>query len=108
LSDQAARDTLQQDAVAARVGSMPCVEWFAGQDDYYQEQVPPDHVRARASAEAGIAFGWRGFVVDGDESVSLEYFGESADHQTLYKEFGITAGHLVMAAKASLARVRAR
>jgi hypothetical protein len=39
--------------------------------------------RARVSVEAGIA-------------------------QTLYKEFGIAAKHVVTAAKASLARVRAR
>jgi transketolase len=87
LSDQAARDTLQQDGIADRVVFMPCVEWFAGRD---------------------ASYGWRDFAGDAGESVSLEYFGESADHQTLYKEFGITAGHVVTAAKASLARVRAR
>jgi transketolase len=45
---------------------------------------------------------------DAGESVSLDHFGESADHQTLYREFGITAEHVVTAAKASLARARAR
>lgn len=29
---------LQQDSIAARVVSMPCVEWFAEQDDSYQEE----------------------------------------------------------------------
>jgi transketolase len=86
----------------------PAVEWFAEQDDSYQQEVLPGHVRARVSVEAGIALGWRGFVGDAGESVSLDHFGESADYQTLYKEFGITADHVVAAAKASLARARAR
>ena len=29
--------------------------------------------------------------------------GESADHRTLYSEFGLTAEHVVMASQASLA-----
>jgi transketolase len=104
----AAREALQRDGIAARVVSMPCVEWFAEQDDSYQQEVLPTRVRARVSVEAGIALGWRGFVGDAGECVSLEHFGESADYQTLYKEFGITAEHVVTAAKTSLARVRAR
>jgi transketolase len=103
----AAREALQQDGIAARVVSMPCVEWFAEQDASYQQEVLPTRVRARVSVEAGIALGWRGFVGDAGECVGLEHFGESADYQILYREFGITAEHVVTAAKASLARVRA-
>jgi transketolase len=103
-----ARETLQQQGIAGRVDSMPCVEWFAGQDDSYQQEVFPAHVRSRVSVEAGVAPGWRGFAGDGGECVSLEHFGESADYQTLYKEFGFTAGHVVTAAEPSLARARAR
>jgi transketolase len=85
---------------------MPCVEWFAEQDASYREEVLPARVRARVSVEAGVALGWRAFVGDAGESVSLEHFGESADYQTLYKEFGFTAEHVAAAARASLARVR--
>lgn len=67
---------------------MRCAEWFAEQDDSYRQEVLAAHVRGAC--------------------VSLERFGESADCQTLYKEFGFTAEHVVTAAKASLARVRAR
>jgi transketolase len=104
----AAREALQQDGIAARAVSMPCAEWFAAQDASYQQEVLPARVRARVSVEAGIALGWRGFVGDAGECVGLEHFGESADYQTLYREFGITAEHVVTAAKASVARVRAR
>ena len=102
----AARDQLQAAGIATRVVSMPCLEWFTEQDDAYRDEVLPPAVRARVSVEAGIAQGWRSYVGDAGESVSLEHFGASADYQKLYEEFGFTAEHVVEAARASLARVR--
>ena len=92
----AARQTLQPEGAGA--ASMPGAEWFAGRDAYYQQELLPAHVRARASAEAGVAPGWRGFVGDAGERVSPEHFEESADYQTLYQEFGFTAGPVGAAA----------
>ena len=100
-----ARELLAQEGIAARVVSMPCVEWFTAQEAAYQEEVLPARVRARVSAEAGIALGWRAFVGDAGECVSLEHFGASADYRVLYEEFGITAERVTAAARASLARV---
>jgi transketolase len=101
-----AREQLQAEDIPTRVVSMPCVEWFAEQDDAYREAVLPAAVRARVSVEAGIALGWRGFVGDAGESVSLEHFGASADYKVLYDEFGITAERVAAAARDSLARVQ--
>jgi transketolase len=101
----AARTALQDDGIPTRVVSMPCVEWFAGQDASYQEEVLPPGVRARVSVEAGIALGWRAFVGDAGECVSLEHFGASAAGATLYKEFGFTADRVVAAARSSLTRL---
>jgi transketolase len=103
----AARSALQQDGISTRVVSMPCVEWFAGQDASYQEEVLPPGIRARVSVEAGVALGWREFVGDAGECVSLEHYGASADAQTLFEEFGITADHVAAAARSSLARLSA-
>ncbi len=97
-----ARETLQAEGTPTRVVSMPCVEWFEEQTDAYRQEVLPPGVRARVSVEAGIALGWRGYVGDTGESVSLEHFGASADYKTLYLQFGITAERVVAAAKASL------
>jgi transketolase len=102
----AARDQLEAAGITARVVSMPCVEWFEEQDEAYREEILPAAVRARVSVEAGIALGWRAFVGDYGESVSLEHFGASADYQVLYEKFGLTAEHVVEAARASLARAR--
>jgi transketolase len=102
----AAREQLEAAGIATRVVSMPCVEWFNEQDDAYREEVLPAAVRARVSIEAGIGLGWRGFVGDDGETVSLEHFGASAAYQKLYEEFGLTAEHVAAAARVSLARVR--
>jgi transketolase len=98
-----ARDTLEAEGVATRVVSMPCVEWFEEQDADYRESVLPSSVRARVSVEAGIAQGWWKYVGTDGRVVSLEHFGASADYQTLYREFGITAEAVVAAAHESLA-----
>jgi transketolase len=100
----AARELLAADGIAARVVSMPCVEWFTAQDASYQEEVLPARVRARVSVEAGIALGWRAFTGDAGESVSLEHFGASASYQDLYEHFGLTAENVVDAARSSLAK----
>jgi transketolase len=100
-----ARKVLEAEGVAARVVSMPCVEWFDEQDEAYRESVLPSAVRARVSVEAGIAQPWHRFTGDAGENVSIEHFGASADYQTLFREFGFTTENVVAAAKRSLARI---
>jgi transketolase len=103
----AAREQLQADGIPTRVVSMPCREWFDAQDEPYRREVLPPEVPARVSVEAGIGQGWRELVGDAGRIVSLEHFGASADHQTLFREFGFTAEHVAAAARESLAALRA-
>ncbi|ROS74439.1 transketolase [Cellulomonas sp. PhB143] len=98
-----ARDLLAADGISARVVSMPCREWFDKQDDDYRDSVIPAAVRARVSVEAGVAQGWHDIVGDAGRTVSLEHYGASADYETLYREFGITAEAVADAARASVA-----
>jgi transketolase len=97
-----ARDQLQADGIAARVVSMPCVEWFAAQDPAYRDTVLPPGIRARVSVEAGITSGWEKIIGDAGRSVGVEHYGASADYQTLYRQFGITAGAVAAAARDSI------
>ncbi len=101
-----AREILQADGTPTRVVSMPSMEWFDAQDAAYREEVLPPSVRARVSVEAGLAAPWRPYVGDLGRSVSLEHFGASADYETLYREFGITADAVVTAARESLAALQ--
>ncbi|MDQ1696005.1 MAG: transketolase, partial [Frankiaceae bacterium] len=102
-----ARQLLEAEGTPTRVVSMPCREWFEEQDASYQQQVLPPAVRARVSVEAAVALGWRDFVGDDGESLSLEHFGASAPYQILYEQFGITAERVVAAAHSSLSKVGA-
>jgi transketolase len=101
----AAQEQLEERGVAARVVSMPSWEWFAEQDAAYRENVLPRSIKARVSIEAGVAMGWREFVGDAGEIVSIEHFGASAQYTHLYEIFGLTAAAVVQAAEKSLARV---
>jgi len=97
-----ARDLLAAKGVAARVVSMPCVEWFDAQSKAYRDKVLPPSVRARVTVEAGIAQSWHRFLGDAGRAVSLEHFGASAAYQRLYDEFGITAKAVAKAAQESI------
>ncbi|QIM16506.1 transketolase [Leucobacter insecticola] len=99
-----ARERLAADGIGARVVSAPCLEWFAEQSEEYRASVLPADVTARVSVEAGLALGWERYVGDRGRSVSIEHFGASADFETLFREFGITADAVVAAARESLGR----
>jgi transketolase len=101
-----AREQLAGEGVRARVVSMPCREWFDAQDQDYRDSVLPPAVRARVSVEAAVAQGWREIVGDAGRSVSLEHYGASADYQTIYEKFGITAKAVAQAARDSIAAAR--
>jgi transketolase len=98
-----ARDQLAANGISARVVSMPCREWWDAQDQAYRDSVIPPRVKARVSVEAGVAQGWREIVGDAGKIVSLEHFGASADYQTIFREFGITAEAVALAAEESVA-----
>jgi transketolase len=102
-----ARKILEAEGVPTRVVSMPCVEWFHAQDAAYRQTVLPPSVRARVAVEAGIGLGWREFVGEEGQVVSLEHFGASAPYKTLFTQFGFTPERVVAAAKASLAKTGA-
>lgn len=96
-----AAETLEGESIPTRVVSVPCMEWFLEQDQAYIDSVLPPEVTARVSVEAGIAMPWFRFTGTKGRNVSLEHYGASADYQTLFKEFGITADAVVAAAKES-------
>ena len=102
----AAAQTLADVGVAARVVSMPCVEWFDEQEPEYRESVLPADVRARVSVEAGVAMPWYRLLGSAGVPVSIEQFGASADGALLFREFGITADAVVRAAEESIRRAK--
>lgn len=93
-----AASRLQETGVAARVVSMPCIEWFEAQSDEYQNAVLPPRVRARVSIEAGISQGWYRFIGLDGEAVSVEGYGLSGDGAEILRRKGICVAAVVAAA----------
>lgn len=100
----AARDLLQAEGIGTRVVSMPCQEWFDAQSADYKAEVLPAGT-ARVAIEAGVAMGWRDYVGDAGEIVSIEHFGESAAGTRLFVKYGYTADNVAAKARQALARL---
>jgi transketolase len=97
--------SLAADGTAVRVVSMPCWELFEQQSQNYRDEVLPPDVRARLSVEAGVALGWKAWVGDAGDSISIEHFGASAPGATVLEQFGYNLDNVVAKASALLEHV---
>ncbi len=94
-----AHKLLADEGIKAGVVSMPSWEIFEEQDKQYQESVLPASVKARVGIEAGVRQGWDRWLGDKGVFIGMSSFGASAPGPVCLKEFGITAGAIVKAAK---------
>jgi transketolase len=88
-------DALAGRGVDVRVVALPSWELFEAEDAAYREMVLPAAVKARVAIEAASPFGWERYVGDEGVIIGLDHFGASAPAGVLYKEFGLTAEHVV-------------
>jgi transketolase len=95
----AAYERLAAEGVAARVVSVPSMEWFANQPPEYRDAVLPPTVRARLAVEAAVPQPWYRWVGDEGAVMGIERFGASAPYQRIYEEFGLTVEKVVQRAK---------
>jgi transketolase len=105
LALAAGRRIADENGTNVRVVSMPCWELFELQEADYREQVLPPEVGARLSVEPGVALGWKRWVGDRGDSVSLERFGASAPGSTVLERLGFNVDNVVARATALLERV---
>src|SRR5690606_17772816 len=92
------------DDVAVRVVSMPCWELFEAQPEEYRDQVLPPDVPRRLAVEAGVSLGWRRWIGDAGDSVSIDRFGASAPGTEVLEKLGFTPENVVERARALLAK----
>ena len=90
---------LAVEGIRVRVVSLPSWELFDGQPQDYRDSVLPPGVKARVAVEAGIKLGWEHYVGLDGAVVGMDSFGASAPASVLYEKFGITAEHVIQAAK---------
>jgi transketolase len=96
---------LDSEGTTARVVSMPCWDLFEEQPSDYRDEVLPPDVKARLSVEAGVKLGWKQWVGDAGDSISIEHFGASAPGNTVLEKFGYTVDNVVARALALHTRV---
>lgn len=78
-----------------RVVSMPCTERFDRQPQEYKDKVLPPECKKRVAIEAGVSDIWHKYVGSDGKVVGVDDFGLSAPGNTVMKERGITAEHLM-------------
>lgn len=86
-----AADILEEKGVRARVVSMPCMELFEEQSEFYRELVLPSVCRTRVACEALGGMSWRKYLGFEGRLVSMKGFGASAPAGRLFEKYGFTA-----------------
>ena len=99
----AARETLAEEGIAARVVSMPSWELFEDQDQACRESVLPPTIAARVTVEEASPIGWDRYAGPTGIVLGMRNFGMSAPAAVVTEHFGFTVGHVVAAAKQSIA-----
>ncbi|OLC09820.1 MAG: transketolase [Gemmatimonadetes bacterium 13_1_40CM_66_11] len=90
-----AYERLKADGRRPRAVSMPCLEYFAKQQQDYREAVLPPGV-PRIAVEAAAPQSWYRWVPENQGVImGIERFGESAPYQRIYQEFGLTVDAVV-------------
>jgi len=105
---QGAAELLEEDGIATRVVSAPCLDRFAEQDEDYRESILPRSVRARVSVEAASPLGWSTWIGEDGEAIGMTTFGASAPQPDLYEHFGFTPEKVAERARAVVERASAR
>ena len=95
---------LENDGIRAAVVSAPCFDLFRRQSSEYRAEVLGP--APRVGIEAAIEGDWARWLGDTGEFVGMTGFGASAPAETLYREFGITAEAVAVAAMRCIARTR--
>ncbi len=90
----AAQQELQKQNISVRIVSMPSWELFEAQPKEYRDAVLPPDVPLRLAVEAGVAQGWRRYVGDHGDIISIEKFGASAPGATVMEKYGFTVAEV--------------
>jgi transketolase len=98
----AARQTLQDRNVMARVVSMPSWDLFDAQPRSYRDEVLLPAVHGRLAVEAGASQGWHRYVGDRGDVLGVDRYGASAPGDIVMREYGFTADNVCKRAMALL------
>ncbi|WP_071396172.1 transketolase [Bacillus tuaregi] len=90
-----AQKALEKEGIYVSVVSMPSWDRFESQSKEYKESVIPKNLIARVAIELGSSFGWREYIGEYGEKITINHFGASAPADKLMQEYGFTVEHVV-------------
>ena len=99
-----AAQTLANEGVATRIVSFPSWDLFEKQPVSYQHEVLPPEIKPRLAVEAAVAFGWKKWVGDDGDVLSVDHYGASAPAARIFSEFGFTVENIVNRVKILLGK----
>lgn len=94
----AAAEQLKGEGINATVISMPSFKIFDEQDEAYKQSIFPKDI-PKVCIEAGATMGWYKYIQGNGVAIGVDRFGASAPGPIVMEKLGITAQHVVEAAK---------
>ena len=90
---------LDDEGISTRVVSFPSWDLFEKQPDSYQAKVLPEDIKVRVAIEAGVSMGWRKWIGDRGDLVTVDKYGASAPASTIFSEYGFSVENVVRKVK---------
>jgi transketolase len=97
---------LEDQGIATRLVSMPCMDRFAAQDEAYRDKILPPGARARVCVEALSPLGWHRWAGSDGEVIGMTTFGASAPAKDLFNHFGFTPDRVAATGRAVVDRLK--
>jgi transketolase len=101
-----AGDRLAQKGINVRIISFPSWELFRKQSPEYKEAVLPKAIRARLAVEAGSAQGWKEWVGDSGDTITIEGYGASAPAKEIFTNYGFSVENVLSKSEELIERSR--
>jgi transketolase len=99
-----AGENLYDDGVSVRLVSFPSWELFESQSQEYRDSVLPSNVKTRLAVEAGVSQGWKKWVGDTGDILSVDRFGRSAPSKVVFEAYGFTVENVLDKARELLGK----
>ncbi|NMD69310.1 transketolase [Bacillus sp. DNRA2] len=99
-----AQQKLEEEGIFVSVVSMPSWDRFEKQSVEYKESILPKTVKTRLAIEAGASLGWREYIGDHGDKITIDHFGASAPANKLFEEYGFTVENIVEKCKHLIAQ----
>lgn len=90
-----AGEKLHNEGISVRLVSFPSWELFESQNQDYRDSVLLPSVKKRLAVEAGVSQGWKKWVGDDGDIVSVDKFGKSAPSKVIFEAYGFTVENIL-------------